>query len=537
MLFDYEDGYWGEGDMDGNITRTTKVTDPWTSKSGDEGGGGGAPPGGESSDGSVSSGAPNAMGQDADTWSYQAEISWDSPIGALSIVPSYSEQASTELRDDVEVTDTSSSTGYSYTTQYAENSTEQKGAEVRLASNEAFTFQWIVGGTYYESNRENITDDYYIDGNDSYMNTKQKNKAVYGNLTYPITEEFRGVAGYRRSWDEASNVETPAKVGDGISGQDYSNPDYKLGVEYDLADNSMVYATYATSYRVNAMAVTSVTDEGSRSVPPEELKSYTIGAKNRFFDNKVQVNVSAYFYDYTNKQFAASEDGRFSGADEVIEADYGIDFNNDGDMVDTNLADTDDRLTENPDWNTSLSGVDISDPWTQQFGDFESYGVDLSTDWIITSRDQLSLSLSYLHAKWTHATIDYYWDGVWASDGDVYDGRTNTYSPTWSGNASYQHNFMIGSFGNLVPQVDVSFQSGYNLSFATSVYPYNYQEEYYLLNGSLTFNHSSGIWSVNAYVKNATNYAVKNFWMNTSGNYSLGLNDPRTYGAVVSVKF
>jgi hypothetical protein len=43
--------------------------------------------------------------------------------------------------------------------------------------------------------------------------------------------------------------------------------------------------------------------------------------------------------------------------------------------------------------------------------------------------------------------------------------------------------------------------------------------------------------SLNAYVKNATDYAVKPFWMNTSGSYSLDLNDPRTFGAVVPVKF
>jgi hypothetical protein len=69
------------------------------------------------------------------------------------------------------------------------------------------------------------------------------------------------------------------------------------------------------------------------------------------------------------------------------------------------------------------------------------------------------------------------------------------------------------------------------------MHPFNSQEAHYILNGSISFTHASGMWSLNAYVKNATDYAVKTFWMNRAGSYSLGLNDPRTYGAVLSLKF
>jgi hypothetical protein len=75
------------------------------------------------------------------------------------------------------------------------------------------------------------------------------------------------------------------------------------------------------------------------------------------------------------------------------------------------------------------------------------------------------------------------------------------------------------------------------LDFGTTNYPYNYQEPHYIINGNVTYTHSSGKWSLNAYIKNAMNYAVKTFWQNNAGSYSLGLNDPRTYGAVLSVRF
>jgi hypothetical protein len=37
-------------------------------------------------------------------------------------------------------------------------------------------------------------------------------------------------------------------------------------------------------------------------------------------------------------------------------------------------------------------------------------------------------------------------------------------------------------------------------------------------------------------VKNATNYAAKDFFI-SMGTSSLGISDPRTYGVVLSVKF
>jgi hypothetical protein len=325
----------------------------------------------------------------------------------------------------------------------------------------------------------------------------------------------------------------------------------------------MLYANYATSYRVNGMAISQATGDDDKTTPPEELKSYTIGAKNRFFDNRLQVNVSAYYYDYANKNFQGSEDGRLGGGGPppgpdgpppeptIInewDAEYyhtdpdtgewieGTDFNNDGDLYDTTSPDTQTH-PDNPDSSLVDELGDISDPWIQQFGDFESLGVDISADWVITSKDRLNLSLSYMYTQWTDAVVEFYWSWLWDDEGRDYSGEDNTFSPSWTAKAAYQHNFELGGYGTLLPQIDVQYKSKYKLSFATDLENVNWQEAHYILNGNVTYTHPSGMWSLNAYVKNATDYAVKTFWMNMAGRYSLGLNDPRTYGAVVSFKF
>jgi iron complex outermembrane receptor protein len=541
QAFDYQDGHY----MDG-----TPVTNPWSAPV--EGGPpGGAPPPAAAMVAETTAvppgqgpppppgggGGPNAVGNNAYTPTYSAEIIWDTGIGSLSIVPSYSKQKADAYDDEVEVqTDI-------FHEQYSEFSTEQKNLEARMTSPQDFPFTWIVGGTYYDSKRINNTWDYTDPVNDSIIDNRQENKALYANVTYPVTEQFRGTVGYRRSWDTVSNVEYPPKVGDGVSGQEYSNPDYKIGAEYDLADNSMLYASYATSYRVRAMVVDQSTPEGDRTVPPEEMKSYTVGAKNRFFNNRLQLNVNAFYYDYKNKGFSISEQGRIGRGDYQVQENgeeaypytdsdgvYHIytDVNNNG--VNDNTAE-------------GLTGQDISDPWIQQYGNFRSFGGDISADWIITSKDRLNLSISYLNTKWTDAVIQFYWKWIWSDEGRDFSGMDNTMSPNWGITTSYEHQFSLWDGSTLIPHIDLQWKSDYWLSYrrdpvaAGGQAPFNYQEDYYLINGNISYTHRSGKWSLSGYVKNATNYAAKTFWHAPAGDPTLGISDPRTYGGVLSLKF
>ena len=68
---------------------------------------------------------------------------------------------------------------------------------------------------------------------------------------------------------------------------------WRLGVEYDLSDSSMLYGSLATGYKSGGYAF-GVTPK----LEPETLLAFEIGSKNRLADNTVQLNVSAWFYDY-----------------------------------------------------------------------------------------------------------------------------------------------------------------------------------------------------------------------------------------------
>jgi iron complex outermembrane recepter protein len=533
---------WGTtgngGRLGGDVTPFNyqdDVSNPWTASS--------------------SGGGPAALGGTQRTKGLSGEFSFDTGIGSLSVVPSWSKMAGGDLNWQ-----TGMGMGGSTTSQLVHmvNSTVQKNAEVRMSSPQDFFFKWIAGAVYYKSDRKNFSDNISSPTDSSHQTSTESNKAVYANLTYPFSSQFRGTAGYRLSWDKAQSLEVPAMKGDGTSGQDYSAPDYKIGVEYDVTESTMAFASFATSYRVNMMGGIGQTskkgDSVWRSIPPEKLKAYTIGSKSRFFNNKLQFNTSAYFYDYKNKQFTIDDTGSvMQQGTTVKETDYcgkninGVvvsgaeglcpDFSNDGQIT-----------------SDDYSGM-LEDPWSKQFGRFHSFGLDTTTNWIIGSDDRVNISLSYMKTKWVTAKLTYYWWWLWVdADGNIannrdFSGMENTYSPHWSGSVSYQHSFMLGDFGMLVPQVDVQFKSPYTLNnlsqtmlVKSNMPKYaNKQEAYYLVNGDITLTPSAPIWNLNwnlnLYVKNATNYAVKTSWMGMGGAGTLGLNDPRTYGAVLSVKF
>ncbi len=538
LIFDTEDGLWYPETINGppgtppTVLPSQPVTNPWTTDS--------------------------ELGRDATanfqrnetrvTEGIQAEINWDTAFGAISFVPFMNESSNDSIRDTEIETDV-------WTMQIGENVQKQEGAELRVASPEDFFFQWILGGTYYKSEAWNghIYPDY--PSNDSTMTMTNKNKALYGNLTYPLTDALRATAGYRRSWDDASSVEVPPKFGTGLKGNSYENPDYKLALEYDVNEDAMLYASWATSYRVHMMAAGPEFQEenAQREVPPEELKAWTLGVKSRLLDNKLQVNASAYFYDYRHKEIPAtgrtnpdfvSEDGIPIFDVPGTEAYFGVDFNDDGDLLDgPTVGEGEDYTAVNgePDLLNSF----LHDPWESQFGNFESIGVDVSIDWVPTAKDRLGLSVSWLDAGWVDAETIYFWEGYFGhplvdAQGFNYNGVRATYSPEWSVSASYQHRFELGSFGTLVPVVDMQYKSDYDLSIVATDAPWNYQESYAIYNASLNFTHASDRWALNAYVKNIGDYAAKTWWANSPTGISgarLGISDPQTFGAVLSVKF
>ena len=71
---------------------------------------------------------------------------------------------------------------------------------------------------------------------------------------------------------------------------------YKANISYDLTKDNLVYIDRSTGFQSGGYGY-----GGSPAYQPTHIKAWEIGSKNRFFDNTLQVNISAWYYNYTNQ--------------------------------------------------------------------------------------------------------------------------------------------------------------------------------------------------------------------------------------------
>jgi len=420
-----------------------------------------------------------------------AHINYDFGFGVLTVIPAYYNDTSfrTTLGMDpfLGIPQEGINDGWG----------KEKGIEARFDSPGDSAIIWNLGVNWYEGENQSDQTTAYTeptppgipDTSRTVFHQLIKQKAILGNVTYPVTDQFRVVGGLRYSDDQALSTRT-VLIGigvDTISDQRHDGFNYKLGMEYDAAEDIMLYTNYATSYRVEGEAQ----DYAGNPYDVQEIKAYTLGAKMRFLDNRLQVNSSAFYYKYVNRIFMALE---------LKPPEFG----------------------PGPDEGGRAPGK------------LDSYGADIQTTTIITSNDKLNLAVSYLHAEVTDLKFDY----EFLPDVD-YSNRTPTFSPDWTVTLDYSHNFSLPNGASLVAKFDTRFQSEYDIEWKDSSMGISYagfktQEAHHIDNVGLIYTSSDQKWSASAYCKNIMNYAEKRF-MNFP--FAMNIGPPRTYGFNMNIKF
>ncbi|CAN5513572.1 TonB-dependent receptor [soil metagenome] len=82
----------------------------------------------------------------------------------------------------------------------------------------------------------------------------------------------------------------------------FSQVTWKVGAEYKLTEQNLIYATVSTGFRSGGFNGGLAAAQSAPTFNPEKVKAYEVGSKNRFFDNSVQLNVSAFYNDYKDLQ-------------------------------------------------------------------------------------------------------------------------------------------------------------------------------------------------------------------------------------------
>jgi outer membrane receptor protein involved in Fe transport len=151
--------------------------------------------------------------------------------------------------------------------------------------------------------------------------TEYLEKAVFGNLTWHVTEKLALSGGARY----AHNSQTYEQVGSGAFGANSPQRKSSDGVvtylanaQYKFSNNAAVYARYATGYRPGGPNFilnnpTTGLPSGPTSFRPDSLKSYEFGIKADTADRTFGVEAALYQIDWDDIQITNVTDIGFAG--------------------------------------------------------------------------------------------------------------------------------------------------------------------------------------------------------------------------------
>lgn len=93
--------------------------------------------------------------------------------------------------------------------------------------------------------------------------------------------------------------------GQQIGSSKFNYVDWRVGIEYDLSDDNMLYAKVSTGHKSGGFNDSFDESPIPETFSPEKLLVYEIGSRNSFdmFGRRGVFNLTGFYYDYTNQVF------------------------------------------------------------------------------------------------------------------------------------------------------------------------------------------------------------------------------------------
>ena len=183
---------------------------------------------------------------------------------------------------------------YLYSRSFSKGETDS--LELRMLSkatiNNGDRYEWVFGAMGQHDETDEINDL----GANYHVNIKTKSYGLFAQVAYEIFDNWNLSAGYRRAMDEKeyngdyfySAIDVPYRK------VDWDENVYKFNLNWSITDSIMTYVQYSKGYKTGNI------NYGGQVSPPEFMDDYEFGFKSRFLNNRLQVNGTAYLYDYKN---------------------------------------------------------------------------------------------------------------------------------------------------------------------------------------------------------------------------------------------
>jgi iron complex outermembrane recepter protein len=311
---------------------------------------------------------------------------------------------------------------------------------------------------------------------------------------------------------------------------------WRVGLDYQISDQSLLYASVSTGFNSGGFNGSQAAAAlGRATFAPQTVTAFEVGSKNRFADNTIQLNLSAFYNRYSDLQ----------------------------------------EQRQIPVGNTTLSIIENS-------GKARSYGAEVEAVWKPVDALTFNASFAYLNAKYTQynqvaapfgttilipdATqltptivngvqiaaaferrlfaVGYNCGlipgtGGTGQPGAAYGcnlaGNRIAHSPEYSGSVSAQYDIDLGSAGKLSPYAQLNFSGAFFGQPINSIL--DRQAAFTKLDLRLTWEYDDRF-SLQAFVTNVTNKATATrFVYGGGGNLQASYAPPRLWGVRGGVKF
>lgn len=165
------------------------------------------------------------------------------------------------------------------------------------------SFEWLLGGTYSHEKSERDHPILTPGGlNHTLSDAKVESYAIYGQLSYELTQKLKMLGALRYSEENRSAGTVILLPGGGslVAGNDRSwgNLSPKASVEWRPKDDMLIYASATNGFKSGVFNELDVTSAAG----PETIWSYEIGARTQWFNRRLTLNATAFHYDYSDLQ-------------------------------------------------------------------------------------------------------------------------------------------------------------------------------------------------------------------------------------------
>ena len=210
-------------------------------------------------------------------------------------------------------------------------------------------------------------------------------------------------------------------------------------IAYEINDDVMVYFTYSQGFKSGGFDQRYNVEflDGPTSFDPETATTLELGTKSTWLNNRLRLNVAAFFTDYKDQHI-------------IIREGFA--------------------------------------PITFNAGESDIRGIEIEASFVPTDAWIVQASVGYIDAEYSklNPTV--------VENGGITKDSSFAQTPKLSANIGIAYTRYIGSFGTITPRVDWSYKSAsFNDAINT---PQLRQGSYHLLNGSMSFLSANEKWEV-----------------------------------------